>query len=153
MKKNEKRLILVLLIILAILVGIKLKSGKKVETVEPEIEEEEVVEEYVEVLEDGTRLNTSEELSKTKKVDTLEFTNIQLTNQNGQSVLLADVKNTGTASTDVMLVDIIILDKSGAQLGKVSGIVSPLNAGETTQFNTSMTIDYANAYDFQIVKK
>ena len=54
--------------------------------------------------------------------------NIQLTNANGQSVLLADVKNTTSVATKMMLVS------------------------ESTQFSTSIQIDYANAYDFKITK-
>ena len=49
--------------------------------------------------------------------------------------------------------DVIILDEKGNELGKVGGIVSPLEPSGTTQFNSSMTIDYSNAYDFKIVKK
>lgn len=149
MTKNEKIFISVLLIILVIVIGIKLnKNDEKVDRTE-KIEEEE----FVTVLEDGTKLNTSDVLKEDKMVDGLAFTNIQLTNQNGQSVLLADVENTNTTATDVMLVDIIILDKNGGEVGTVSGIISPLDPGETTQFNTSMMIDYSNAYDFQVVKK
>jgi len=83
----------------------------------------------------------------------VSYLHLQLTNKNGQTILLADVKNNGSTATDVILIDVIILDKVGSEIGKVGGIVSPLNAGETTQFNSSMTIDYTNAYDFKIVQK
>ena len=152
MKKKEKRMILILLVVLVIAVVIfvvsKNKKGNKENT-----EENKVVEEFVQVLEDGTRLNTSTKLNEMKKFEGLEFGNIQLTNSNGQSVLLADVKNTTQAETGLMLVDVTLYDKNGNELGTVGGIISPLKPGESKQFNTSMTIDYANAYDFKITKK
>ena len=152
MKKKEKRMILILLVVLVIAVVIfvisKNKTGNKENT-----EENNVVEEFVQVLEDGTRLNTSTKLNEMKKFEGLEFGNIQLTNSNGQSVLLADVKNTTQAETGLMLVNVTLIDKNGNELGTVGGIISPLKPGESKQFNTSMTIDYANAYDFKITKK
>ena len=152
MKKKEKRMILILLVVLVIAVVIfvvsKNKKGNKENT-----EENKVVEEFVQVLEDGTRLNTSTKLNEMKKFEGLEFGNIQLTNLNGQSVLLADVKNTTSAETGLMLVNVTLIDKNGNELGTVGGIISPLKPGESKQFNTSMTIDYANAYDFKVTKK
>ena len=152
MKKKEKRMILILLVVLVIAVVIFVVSKNKKGN-EENTEENKVVEEFVQVLEDGTRLNTSTKLKEMKKFEGLEFGNIQLTNSNGQSVLLADVKNTTQAETGLMLVDVTLYDKNGNELGTVGGIISPLKPGESKQFNTSMTIDYANAYDFKVTKK
>ena len=44
-------------------------------------------------------------------------------------------------------------DKNGKEIVKVGGIISPLQPGAKTQFNTSMTLDYANTYDFKITLK
>ena len=151
MKPKEKRMILILLVILIIAIIIfAVNKNKKDENT---AEGNNVVEEFVQVLEDGTRLNTSTKLNEMKKFEGLEFGNIQLTNLNGQSVLLADVKNTTSAETGLMLVNVTLIDKNGNELGTVGGIISPLKPGESKQFNTSMTIDYANAYDFKITKK
>ena len=150
MKPKEKRMILILLVILVIAIIIfAVNKNKKDENTE----ENKVVEEFVQVLEDGTRLNTSTKLNEMKKFEGLEFGNIQLTNSNGQSVLLADVKNTTQAETGLMLVNVTLIDKNGNELGTVGGIISPLKPEESKQFNTSMTIDYANAYDFKVTKK
>ena len=158
MKKNEKILIIVLLVILviAIVVFTILRNNDIIdnpEETQTEEATEEPVEEFVQVLEDGTKLNTSSKLSEMKELDGLQFGNIQLTEQNGQSVLLADVKNTTSEATDIILVDVTLLDKDGNELVTVGGIIGPLQPGETTQFNTSVTLDYANAYDFTITKK
>lgn len=155
MTKQEKRRIAVLLIILLIVIIVKVRMGENKEEIPNtnEIQQESVAEnnEFVEVLEDGTKLNKSEVLTQAKTLGTLEFTNIQLTNQNGQTLLLADVKNTGAEATKMQLVEVIILNKNGGELGRIKGIVAPLEAGESIQFNTSTTRNYANAYDFQVV--
>ena len=154
MKKKEKKMILIIIVVGIIVVGgIFLLTRPKTENNANGAEENKVVEEFVQVLEDGTKLNTSTKLSETKTINGLEIGNIQLTNQNNQSVLLADVKNNSGKDTEVMLIDIILLDKNGQELGKAGGIIGDLKAGETTQLNASTMIDYANAYDFRLVAK
>ena len=154
MKSNEKRMILILLIILAIAIIIfAVNKNKKADNNENKIEENNVVEEFVEVLEDGTKLNTSTKLHETKNVNGIKIGNIQLTNKNGQSILLADATNETQNSTEEKFVDITLYDKNGGKLGIVKGIIAPLKAGETQQFSVSLQIDYANAYDFEITLK
>ena len=153
MKKKEKRMILILLVVLVIaivafLISRNANKGNK-GTENNTTEENTAVEEFVEVLEDGTKLNTSEQLSKTKQVGAYKFENMQLTEQGSQTVLLADVTNTSSSATDLQLVDVTLLDKDGKEIIKVGGIISPLQPGAKTQFNTSMTLDYANTYDFK----
>ena len=82
-----------------------------------------------------------------------KFENMQLTEQGSQTVLLADVTNTSSSATDLQLVDVTLLDKEGKEIITVGGIISPLQPGAKTQFNTSMTLDYANTYDFKIELK
>ena len=154
MKKNEKRMILILLVVLVIaIILFVVYNNKKGNNNEVTKQENEVVEEFVQVLEDGTKLNISTKLNEAKEVNRLKFENIQFTEQNGQSVLLANVTNNSGKATDMTLVDVILLDKNEQEIVKVGGIISPLQPGETKEFNTSMTIDYANAYDFKIIIK
>lgn len=153
MKDNEKKMIIILLIILVIAIIIFVVNKNKKGNNNENVEENNTVEEFVQVLEDGTKLNTSTKLSEAKEVNGLKFENMQLTEQNGQSVLLADVTNNSGKATNLTIVDVVLLDKNGQEIITVGGIISPLQAGEKTQFNTSMTLDYANAYDFKIVIK
>ena len=88
-----------------------------------------------------------------KNVNGIKIGNIQLTNKNGQSILLADATNETQNSTEEKFVDITLYDKNGGKLGIVKGIIAPLKAGETQQFSVSLQIDYANAYDFEITLK
>lgn len=155
MKEKEKRgLIILILVAIAIITTLAIITNRKGKEVNSDsTEEDKVVEEFVQVLEDGTKLNTSTKLSETKIVDGLKIGNIQLTMQNGQSVLLADAENDTGKDIDIMLLDIILLDKNGNELTTIAGIVGDLKAGEKQQLNSSVTSDYANAYDFRVVIK
>ena len=154
MSKKEKRGLLILIIVaIAIIVTLVIILNVRGKKSNNDTEENKVVEEFVQVLEDGTKLNTSTKLSETKTVDGLKIGNIQLTMQNGQSVLLADAENDTGKDIDIMLLDIILLDKNGNELTTIAGIVGDLKAGEKQQLNSSVTSDYANAYDFRVVIK
>ncbi len=155
MKANEKKGIIILIVVAIIIIAVIFFAtrGKKTNTDSNTEENNTVKEEFVQVLEDGTKLNTSSKLSETKIVNGLEFGNIQLTMKDGMSVLLADVKNNTGKATEMQLVDVTLLDKEGKEIVTVGGIIAPLENGASTQFNTSMTLDYANAYDFKVVAK
>lgn len=155
MKKNEKIMIFILLVILvvAIVVFAVNKNKKEVNEENNTEVENKVVEEFVQVLEDGTKLNTSTKLNESREVNGFKFENIQFTERKGQSVLLANVTNNTGKATDFTLVDVILLDKYGNEIEKLGGIISPLQPGAKTQFNVSMSLDYANSYDFKIVIK
>ena len=155
MKEKEKRgLLILILVAIAIITTLAIITNRKGKEVNSDAtEENKVVEEFVQVLEDGTKLNISTKLSETKIVDGLKIGNIQLTMQNGQSVLLADAENDTGKDIDIMLLDIILLDKNGNELTTIAGIVGNLKAGEKQQLNSSVTSDYANAYDFRVVIK
>lgn len=158
MKKNEVKMILILILVAIIIIAVLVKvrdgkasvseNGNSNGTVETENAEE--TGEFVQVLEDGTKLNTSSKLAETKTFGNYEVSNIQLTEQNGQSLILADVKNIGSAKAETVLIDITLLDKSGNEITTIGGIIGDVEAGETVQLNASATVDFANAYDFSI---
>ena len=154
MKKKEKRLILVLIAILLIvlIIGLFIKKNKNKEN---EIQNQNTAtdEKFVQVLEDGTKLNKSSKFNETKNIDGIEISNIQFTYKDGQTVLLADVINNSGKAVDMTLLDIKLLDEQGNEIITVGGIISPMQVGETSQLNASMTMDYANAYDVEITLK
>lgn len=156
MKKQKKRskqiteTILIILILFAMIITI-MKVASRIYN--GDSEDTNKREEFVQVLDDGTKLNTSTRLRRTKTIDGLKFENIQLTTKQGQSVLLADVENDTGKDIDVMLLDIILLDKNGNKLATIGGIIGELKEGEKQQLNSSVASDYANAYDFNVVIK
>jgi len=112
-----------------------------------------IVEEFVEVQEDGSKLNVSEQLSKTKVVDGLELTNIRVVENNNVTQVTADIKNPTDKTLGDFPVDIKVLDKSGKEIATIGGFIDRVAPGETAELNASATVDFANAYDFEVIKK
>lgn len=152
MKKKERRMILLLIIVSIIIIAIlvKVRNGKAEEGAITDEQQSEQIEEFVEVAEDGTKVNKSEKLAETKTFENYEISNIQLTENNEESLILADVKNIGATKTEVRLVDITLLNKEGDEITTIGGIIGEIEPGQVVQLNASATTDFANAYDFSI---
>ena len=156
MKKKEKQMILVLIIVGVIILGIiyfVTRPKEEEGTVNDVAEQNEVVEEFVQVLEDGSKLNTSTKLNETKNVDGLEIGNIQLSMVGGETTLFADVKNNTGSDLGVTAIDIILLDKNEEEIVTIGGVIGDVKAGESVRLEASTTLDFANAYDFKVVIK
>lgn len=155
MKKKEKTMILIFIVVaVIIIVGLLIwRNAKNKNEQQPQQENNTIEEKYVDVLENGTKLNKSSKLKETKNLDGLEISNLQLTYADGIAVLLADVKNTTSQDVELTPVELTLLDDQGNTLEVLDGLISPVAAGETVQLNIGVSADYANAYDFKIVKK
>ena len=160
MSTKEKMWIVLLVAVIAIAIALIVGLGSNRGTDESIVGEqeqtqgdnnvaEEQTETYASKLEDGTRMNTSNEFNTTKKYKDLEISNIQFTEKNGMSVLLADVKNTGSSKHEEEVVKITIVGENGKET-QVRAIIGEIEAGETAQLNTSMTADMVNAKDFKV---
>ena len=160
MSKNEKRwivlLIAVVVILVALFVGLSWNNdetesqegGQPVQQGEAPNNENE--EKYVDELDDGTKVNTSESFNSTKTYNNLEISNIQYTSRDGMSVLLADVKNTASTKHEMEVVKLTIYGDNGEVITEVSPVIEELDPGETIQLNVSLTADLTNAKDFTI---
>ena len=162
MKKSEKIVILVLVIIVIALIIVQIirnNSNSEKTTVttsssdsETESDDEEEDVGYVTTLSDGTKLNTSEKLNEDKEIDGIEITEIQLTESNNQTQLLATLTNTSEEVQGGYVATINLLDEDGETIAQLSAYIPELEAGESTQLNTSSGLDYSDAYDFTITK-
>ena len=154
MSKNEKRwiILLVAVVIIAIVFFVVITRGNKEEEENTQNTTNEVVneEKYTEQLDDGTKLNTSEEFNSSKTFGNLEIGNVQYTSKNGMSVLLADVKNNGTTVHEKEIVKITILGDNGEVITEIKPVIGKIEPGETIKLNASITADVANAKDFRI---
>ena len=159
MKSNEKIMIAVLVIITLCLVIFAATRNKNKDeggdtsgttgggaTIQVE-------EEFVATTESGTKVNTSEKLAEKKVVNNIEFTDIQLTEKNGQTLLIATVTNTSEVKSEMFEVRITLLDENGGEIKTIPGLVAPLEPGASTQFSSTTTLDYVNAYDFTVTAK
>jgi len=171
-KRGKKRFRTIIVILVLIIIGIILINNNKgnenveeknIETEtktesedendsEENIEPQNIIEEFVDIVGEGTKLNVSNALNTEKVIDGLTITNIQLTSKNGVSQLLADVVNPTNSKAGDFAVSITALDKDGNEILKIEGYISPIAPGGKTQLSSSVTDDYANAYDFKIEK-
>ncbi len=148
MKQKEKRMIVILLVIMILVIIMAMvRSNKNKE------ENIEVKEEFIDVLEDGTKMNTSDKLHETKTIDGMEITNFQLTEKGNVTLLLGTVTNISNTIKGGYPVNVKILDKQGNEIITAGAFLGTLEPGKSMQFSSSITFDYANAYDFSITKK
>ena len=152
MKKSEKRMILIIVIVGVVIIGGILiwKNSAKNNNSNAEQQEQE---KYVEVLDDGTKMNISSALKQNKTFDGYEMSNIQLTHEKGATRVIATVTNTTNNDKDLTNVELTLVDEKGNKLKTITGLISPVKAGESKQINLASSTDYANAYDFTITVK
>ena len=168
MKKEKGKNLFLKIVLIAIIVGIIVfiimnivKSKKSKEGVgqnyqnqndeSQQVEENAVKEEFVQLTDDGMKVNVGSKITEDKEVNGLKFTNVQLTEKDNQSTLLADVENaTGKELKDYTNLDITFFTKDGQEIVTIKGILTPLKSGEKTQLNAGLTQDVANAYDIRI---
>ena len=153
MSNNEKRwiILLVAVIVIVIVLIIGIANGRNKE-VQQQGQEETLVneEKYATELSDGTKLNTSEEFNNSKTYGNLTISNIQYTERNGTSVLLADVTNNGSTRHEVEIVKITILGENNEVITEIKPVIGDIEPGETIKLNASISADVANAKDFKI---
>ena len=169
MKDSEKRNILILLVVsVIIIVGINIfvkvntkpqneqtNTGTTEENTpsdnqKNETQKEEEIDEYTQVLADGSKLNISDNLAKGKTFEGLEITNIQLKAEGKTTRLLADVENKTGARTKDRMIKIDFLDKDGKVITTMRGFINPMEVGGTSKINISVSADVSNTYDIKI---
>lgn len=163
MKKSKK--IIILIIALTILIAIiavfsiiilKNKQNPKQENSENEDElklYDTNVSTYVKETENGIKVNTNIELNQDKKIGEITVTGIQLTCQSGITTLLATATNNSTSNTSLQNIEVVFYNAEKKEIGKVKGIIEPLNVGQSTKLNISMSANYINAYNFEFRTK
>ena len=108
--------------------------------------------EFTKVEADGTVSNTSEKLKEVKDEEGFEISDIEFKEKNGETVLTARVTNMTDSDQESFFGNIVLLDKSGNELGRIPVMISATQKGESIRIEASITERYANAYDFKLVK-
>ena len=158
MTRDEKRwivlLIAVLVIAIVLIVGLAIGRNIKKEKKEENNNVGQVQnEEYVEVLEDGTKVNTSNKLKENKKFGNLEISNISIEEKENETILEADVTNIGSNNEGDYAIYLLIKDDEGKEIKKIAGYINHIGPNEKTRLRIKTSYDFANAYDFEIEKQ
>lgn len=116
---------------------------------------ENIVNPYVEELEDGQIENNSPELKEEKQFKKIEITNINFVYNPGNKMttITADLKNVGTEEQEEEVVAIKIIGQNGEELAIIDALIPSINQGETKILRCSATADLSNASNFEIVEK
>ena len=81
---------------------------------------------------------------------TYEIYNTDLNTNSGTTKIKATVKNVSNSTTPEQFIDIVLLDKSGNELGTIKATVPSLDSGVATEISAESLKVYTNIYDFKI---
>lgn len=156
MKKQEKRMLLILVIVSVLIITIiwlatRNKENNNVGEIGKSTENVEQGE-FTKVESDGTIVNTSEKLKENKENVGFSITNINFVKKGNETILTARITNNTNSNQDSFFGKIILLDKSGKEMGRIPVMISETQKGEAIDIETSITESYANAYDFRLEK-
>ena len=99
-------------------------------------------------IESGVKENTSENISKDRKLGNLSITYIKLSAQDGVTSFTATVKNDSNKDFAGGIVKISFTNKDGSNYAELEAYIPEIVAGGTNTINAGTTADIANAYDF-----
>ena len=145
----EKKFIFTVIgfLILIMIVVLSIKSSNENNT---------QLEDYVtsfEKIGSDVKVNNNEDLAKTKTYNNVEMSNIKFTSQNGNSVLVADVKNIGEIKHEKEIITLSIIGSDDTEIATLDTILTDLEPGETKQLTVLATADIVNAKNFIIKEK
>ena len=91
-------------------------------------------------------------LKQTKENLGFSITNINFVKRGNETILTARVTNNTGTEQGSFFGKIVLLDKSGKEIGIIPVMISETQNGEAIDIETSITESYANAYDFRLEK-
>ena len=93
---------------------------------------------------------TENPIIEKKTNGTYEIYNTDLNTNSGTTKIKATVKNVSNSTTPEQFIDIVLLDKSGNELGTIKATVPSLDSGVATEISAESLKVYTNIYDFKI---
>ena len=155
----EKKFIFTVIgfLILIMIVVLSIKSSNKNKLEQQKASENNTqLEDYVtsfEKIGSDVKVNNNEDLAKTKTYNNVEMSNIKFTSQNGNSVLVADVKNIGEIKHEKEIITLSIIGSDDTEIATLDTILTDLEPGETKQLTVLATADIVNAKNCIIKEK
>lgn len=111
---------------------------------------------FVKETSDGTRQNTSNKIQEKHLIegmDGLEIISLALTGNNGNSTLVAKVKNTTGNDIGDKMVTLEFRKENGQYDIEVGIYIPTIPAGQEMDVTTVATLDFINTYDYTAVAK
>ena len=101
-------------------------------------------------IESGVKENTSENISKDRKLGNLSITDIKLSAQDGVTSFTATVKNNTSKDFAGGVAKITFTNKDGNTYAELEVYIPEMKTEATNSIDASTTADIANAYNFSI---
>ena len=144
--KNQHQirlLILAIVFVIAIIVVIVSVNKGKPNVVNETQQPTNVEKNYTETT-DGSKVNTSEELSQNKQVGDVLLEQSKIVYSNGTSLLTSKVTNNGVAK-DNLRFKVKFIANDGSVIAEAVGFVGQIKANETKYIDSSITLDTSNS--------
>lgn len=136
-------IVVFLIIILVVVIVVVGKNNK----------EEEInkgTDEIVTTIEGGTQVNNSSKIKETKKLGSVEISEIKLRSQDNETILTAKAKNAGNSIEGDYFIKVTFLDEAGNEIGKVKGYLDKLDINEERNISIKASSNLVDAYDVKI---
>lgn len=101
-------------------------------------------------IEDGNKINTSEELHADKTFKGMNIKDIKLQTEDYISNFTATVENNSGADYEGGTITIVFTNQDGSEYVRLNSLLPPIKNGETNEITASSTADIINAYNFSI---
>lgn len=151
MKKKEKRMILILILVSILIVGIVWLVTRP-KTNKTNASGSVAQGEFTKVDNEGTIVNTSEKINEDREELGFSITNVKLEEKNGETIISARITNKTESNQESFFGNIVLFDKQGNEIGRIPTMVSETQKGESIDIEASITESYVNAYDFKLEK-
>lgn len=149
-KKNLLFIGIALLIVIILIIVLVNIFKKKPESENPNRNS---IEEFVRTSENGEKTNISSKIKETKKVENLEFSDIQVSMKNNETLVTGKVKNPTKDSVKGFYFKVTALNSSNETIAESEGLLdSVISAGSSSSFEITTSKDFANCYDIKIEK-
>lgn len=109
--------------------------------------------EFTQIESDGTVVNISEKLKRTKIELGFELSNINYSEKDGNTTLEADVTNLTGSNQENFMAEIVLLDKDGKEQARIPVAIPEMQISETVRIQAEINESYANAYNFRLDRK
>ena len=164
MKKNEKKAILILVVVAVLIIGIiwlcipknngeTTNNGGQATAQKANGSSASASQgEYTKVESNGTIENTSETLKKERTESGFKLSNVTLKEEGGETKFGALVTNMTEEAQPSFYGKVELLDKAGNVIGEIPVMISETQKGEVIEIEATITESYANAYDYKLVK-
>ena len=151
MKKKEKRMILILILVSILIVGIVWLVTRP-KTNKTNASGSVAQGEFTKVDNEGTIVNKSEKINEDREELGFSITNVKLEEKNGETIISARITNKTESNQESFFGNIVLFDKQGNEIGRIPTMVSETQKGESIDIEASITESYVNAYDFKLEK-